>query len=99
MTDNQIPRVVRVPLGGYIDVEIDPTIEVRTGAGWGDSTEFEAAAVEAAQDAIGKFFEGARDAQVPHPTDFEWSIEAYPKLTSGNMLHVDVNSVEDLGCD
>lgn len=99
MSEDTLPRVVRVPLAGYIDVEIDPEIEVRISQGWGDHTEYEEAATEAASNAMGKFFDAAQAAQVKHPTEFEWSIEAYPKIVSGNMLHVDCNAVEDLGCD
>ncbi len=99
MDDDTLPRLVRVPLAGYIDVLIDSQIEVKIHSGWGEPTEFETAACDAASTVMGDFFDAARQAKVKDPTEFEWMIEAYPKITSGNMLHAECNEVEDMGCE
>ena len=93
MTDSDKPkRLVKVPIAGYVLVEIDADIEVAESMGWDDPTPFEAAAISAANDAL------AAD-KFPHNYDeiFEWSIEAHHRLVSGNILHAECNEISDEG--
>ncbi len=95
--DNDMPRLVRVPIAGYIDVEIDPSIAVETSSGF-DSTRFEEAAVEAAGTAIEVYFENATRAKVPLPAG-EWSMEPMARISAGNIFCGECNEVEDHGTE
>lgn len=98
MTDTDNPRIVRVPIAGYIEVEIDPTIEVRTSTGWDSATEFEEAACEAADEAMSQFFTAAREAKV-RDVAIDWYVQSHHAIVRGNLCYAEQNSVDDMGTD
>ena len=84
------PRQVQVPFAGFVVVDIDPDIEVRTSIGWDAPTEFEEAAREAADELLGEL-------SFPEGSCPDWQIEAFIALTRGNAVYPECNDVTDLG--
>ncbi len=81
-------HTARVPFAGWVDVEFEFDGDPKTSTGWGEATEWEYAALEAAWK-ITLGIEGE-----PEPP--EWNYEYLVKITSGNALHVDQNGIEPL---
>ena len=94
MSNDTPKRLVKVPIAGYIMVEIDGSIEPENSIGWDEPTAFEQAATEAADTML---------ADLQFATDEirwsveEWNINAYAKISAGNLLYVDLNEVSDEG--
>ena len=93
MSNDTPKRLVSVPIAGYIMVEIDGSIEPKNSMGWDEPTAFEQAATEAADTLL---------ADLEFPTEIrysvaEWGINAYAKISAGNLLYVDLNTVSDEG--
>jgi len=93
MPSTETMRTVRVPIAGYIDVEIPADIAPEISSGLKGETMFEIASVDAANDVLA-------DLQFPvggSPT--EWVINALAQIVQGNVLLAEQNVVDDLGID